>query len=62
MPEFGAWCMVQTIQRQALCIQVLNHPSANHRVEIRTGVLSGKCAALLQEFFRARGTVGLAEG
>ena len=35
-------------------MHVLNHPSLNHKVEVRRGVLAGKCAKLLQEFFRAR--------
>jgi tRNA(adenine34) deaminase len=35
-------------------MQVVNHPSANHEIEVRGGVLAGKCADLLQEFFRAR--------
>ena len=35
-------------------MQVLNHPSANHHTEVRGGVLAGRCAELLQEFFRAR--------
>lgn len=35
-------------------MQVLNHPSANHKIEVRKGVLAGKCAELLQDFFRAR--------
>ena len=35
-------------------MQVLNHPALNHQVEVRRGVLAGKCAELLQEFFRAR--------
>jgi tRNA(adenine34) deaminase len=35
-------------------IDVLNHPALNHRVEIRRGVLAGKSAELLQEFFRSR--------
>lgn len=35
-------------------MHVLNHPSLNHRVEVREGVLAGRCAALLQEFFRSR--------
>jgi tRNA(adenine34) deaminase len=35
-------------------MQVVNHPSANHEIEVRGGVLAGKCAELLQEFFRAR--------
>jgi tRNA(adenine34) deaminase len=37
-------------------MRVLNHPSLNHKVEIQRGVLAGKCAELLQEFFRARRT------
>jgi tRNA(adenine34) deaminase len=35
-------------------LQVLNHPQLNHRVEIRSGVLAGRCAELLQAFFRSR--------
>lgn len=35
-------------------MQVLNHPSLNHQIEIRGGVLAGRCAELVQEFFRAR--------
>jgi len=35
-------------------IHVLNHPALNHQVEVRGGVLAGKCAELLQEFFRSR--------
>lgn len=35
-------------------MQVLNHPGLNHRMQVRRGVLAGKCAELLQEFFRAR--------
>ena len=35
-------------------MHVLNHPALNHQVEIRGGVLAGKCAELLQDFFRAR--------
>ena len=35
-------------------LQVLNHPGLNHRMEVRGGVLGGKCAELLQEFFRSR--------
>jgi len=35
-------------------LQVLNHPGLNHRMEVRGGVLAGKCAELLQEFFRSR--------
>jgi len=35
-------------------MQVLNHPKLNHRVEVRGGVLAGRCAEVLQEFFRTR--------
>ena len=35
-------------------MQVLNHPQLNHRMEIRRGVLAGRCAELLQSFFRDR--------
>jgi len=35
-------------------MQVLNHPQLNHRMEVRGGVLAGRCAGLLQSFFRSR--------
>jgi tRNA(adenine34) deaminase len=35
-------------------MQVLNHPQLNHRVEVHGGVLAGRCAEVLQEFFRSR--------
>jgi tRNA(adenine34) deaminase len=35
-------------------MHVVNHPNLNHRMEVRSGVLAGRCAELLQEFFRAR--------
>jgi tRNA(adenine34) deaminase len=35
-------------------LQVLNHPQLNHRVEVRSGVLAGRCAELLQTFFKSR--------
>jgi tRNA(adenine34) deaminase len=35
-------------------MQVVNHPSLNHRMEIRGGVLAGRSADMLQEFFRKR--------
>jgi tRNA(adenine34) deaminase len=35
-------------------IRVLNHPGVNHHMEVRGGVLAGRCAELLQEFFRTR--------
>jgi tRNA(adenine34) deaminase len=35
-------------------MQVLNHPKLNHRMEVRGGVLAGRCAEMLQTFFRER--------
>jgi len=35
-------------------MQVLNHPQLNHRTEVRGGVLAGRCAELLQMFFKSR--------
>jgi tRNA(adenine34) deaminase len=35
-------------------MQVLNHPGLNHQMEVRAGVLAGRCAELLQSFFRGR--------
>lgn len=35
-------------------LQVLNHPQLNHRMDVRGSVLAGKCADLLQTFFRER--------
>ena len=35
-------------------MQVLNHPGLNHKVEVRGGVLAGRCSEILQEFFRSR--------
>ena len=35
-------------------LEVINHPSLNHKMEIRGGVLAGKSAEILQEFFRKR--------
>ena len=35
-------------------MQVLNHPQLNHRIEVRSGVLAGRSAELLQTFFRNR--------
>jgi tRNA(adenine34) deaminase len=35
-------------------MQVLNHPQLNHKVEVRGGVLAGRCAELLQTFFKSR--------
>jgi tRNA(adenine34) deaminase len=35
-------------------LQVLNHPSLNHKIEVTAGVLAGKCSEILQEFFRRK--------
>jgi len=35
-------------------MQVLNHPQLNHKIEVRSGVLAGRGAELLQSFFRNR--------
>jgi len=35
-------------------MHVVNHPQSNHRMEVRGGVLAGRCAELLQTFFRNR--------
>jgi len=35
-------------------MQVLNHPQLNHRIEVRSGVLAGRSAEVLQTFFRER--------
>jgi len=35
-------------------IQVLNHPQLNHRMDVRNGVLAGRCAEMVQAFFRNR--------
>jgi tRNA(adenine34) deaminase len=35
-------------------MQVLNHPQLNHRMEVKRGVLAGRCAEMLQSFFRER--------
>ena len=35
-------------------MQVLNHPQLNHRTEVKGGVLAGRCAEMLQSFFRAK--------
>jgi len=44
-PKAGA---VQSI------MQVLNHPQLNHHMEVRRGVLAGRCAEMLQTFFKTR--------
>jgi tRNA(adenine34) deaminase len=35
-------------------LSVMNHPQLNHKLELVSGVLADECAALLQNFFRAR--------
>jgi tRNA(adenine34) deaminase len=35
-------------------LNLLQNPSLNHQCDIVAGVLSDDCAALLQDFFRAR--------
>ena len=35
-------------------LQVLNHAKLNHRMEVRAGVLAGRSAEMLQDFFRNR--------
>jgi|SRR5579863_2883167 len=32
--------------------QLLDHPNLNHRIEVRSGVLPGRCAEQLQVFFK----------
>jgi len=32
----------------------LNHPAMNHKIEVLGGVLAGRCAEVLQDFFRSR--------
>ncbi|HEY6372780.1 MAG TPA: tRNA adenosine(34) deaminase TadA [Candidatus Sulfotelmatobacter sp.] len=40
-------------------IQVLNHPQLNHEIEVRSGVLAGRSAEMLQSFFRNRRSLRL---
>jgi len=35
-------------------VQVVNHPRLNHRMEVVAGVLAGRCAEVLQTFFKSR--------
>ena len=35
-------------------IDVLNHSSMNHKVELQSGVLADECGDILRQFFRAR--------
>jgi len=35
-------------------LQVVNHPGLNHAMQVEGGVLGGRCAEMLQAFFRVR--------
>jgi len=35
-------------------IRIVNHPQLNHKLEVRSGVLAGRSAELLQTFFKSR--------
>jgi tRNA(adenine34) deaminase len=35
-------------------MQVVNHANLNHQMEITGGVLAGRCAEILQSFFREK--------
>ena len=35
-------------------MQVLNHPQLNHKIEVQSGILSGRSAEVLQSFFKSR--------
>jgi len=35
-------------------VQVINHPSLNHRMEVTAGVLADRCSDILQNFFRKK--------
>src|SRR5512141_1087563 len=35
-------------------LQVVNHPQLNHQMEVKGGVLAGRCAELVQTFFKSR--------
>jgi tRNA(adenine34) deaminase len=37
-------------------LEVLNHPSLNHQMEVKAGVLEEECGELLRKFFRQRRT------
>ena len=39
-------------------MEVVNHPKLNHQMEVRGGVLAGRCAELVQSFFRGRRAEG----
>ncbi len=35
-------------------IEVVNHPSMNHKIEVISGVMADECGELLRQFFRRR--------
>jgi tRNA(adenine34) deaminase len=35
-------------------LQIVNHPQLNHKIEVRSGVLAGRSAEVLQSFFKNR--------
>jgi tRNA(adenine34) deaminase len=35
-------------------VQIVNHPQLNHKIAVRSGVLAGRSAEVLQSFFRNR--------
>ena len=35
-------------------IQVVNHPALNHHMKVCSGVLAGRCAEMVQAFFKSR--------
>jgi len=35
-------------------LQVLNHPSLNHQMEVTSGVLAARCGELMKAFFQTR--------
>ena len=35
-------------------LDVMNHPSLNHRVQVVNGLMSDECSTMLTQFFRAR--------
>ena len=35
-------------------LPVVNHAALNHRMDVRAGVLAGRCMEMLQTFFRER--------
>ena len=59
----AVWARIKKIifgvhdEKSGACGSVVNiagNKKLNHRVEIKSGVLSGKCADLIKEFFKER--------